>query len=136
MRRLSLAVIPSLMLIGLPPSARAADADVQATITAQIDAFNQDDAVKAESFASQGIRDMFPDPNAFLGMVKKSYAPLIHPRSTHFDTASDSDAGTVQHVTVVDKDGAVWTAVYTLTKVDGRWAISGCVLVKSPDTTA
>ena len=136
MRRLSLALIPSLFLFGLPSFARAADADVENVITAQIDAFNHDDATKAESFASQGIKDMFPDPNAFLGMVKKGTAPLIHPRSTHFEAAVDSDAGTVQHVTVVDKDGAVWTAVYTLTKVDGHWAISGCVLVKSPETTA
>ena len=79
---------------------------------------------------------MFPDPNAFLGMVKKGYAPLIHPRSTHFDETVNSDSGTIQHVTVVDKDGAVWTAVYTMTKVDGHWVISGCVLVKSPETTA
>ena len=136
MRRLSLVLIPSLVFLSLAPSARAADTEVEATITAQIDAFNRDDAIKAESFASQSIKDMFPDPGAFLGMVKRGYAPLIHPRSTHFDAAVASDSGTVQHVTVVDKDGAVWTAVYTLTKVDGHWVISGCVLVKSPDTTA
>ena len=136
MRRLCLALIPSLIVVGLSLGARAADADIEATITGQIDAFNHDDAVKAESYASQGIKDMFPEPGAFLGMVKKGYAPLIHPRSTHFDAVVNSDAGTIQHVTVVDKDGAVWTAVYTLTKVDGHWAISGCVLVKSPETTA
>ena len=114
----------------------AADPDIQSTITSQIDAFNQGDAVKAESFASPGIRTMFPDAASFLGMVKQSYTPLIHPRSTHFDPTVTSAEGTVQHVTIVDANGVVWTAVYSLEKVDGHWAISGCVLVKSPETSA
>ena len=119
-----------------PPAPPPPHAGVENIITQQIDAFNHDDAVRAESFASPGIRDQFPDADAFLSMVKRGYAPLIHPRSTHFEETVNSDADTIQHVTVVDKDGAVWTAVYTLTKVDGHWVISGCVLVKSPETTA
>lgn len=114
----------------------AADPDVQAVITSQIDAFNAGDAARAESFASPAIRTLFPDASSFFGMVKQGYAPLIHPRSTHFEPTVTSDKGTVQHVTVVDAAGVVWTAVYTLEKVDGHWAISGCVLVKSPETTA
>ena len=114
----------------------AADAEIQSTITAQIDAFNQGDAVKAESFAAPGIKSLFPDAGSFLGMVQRSYAPLVHPRSTHFEPTVTTDGNTVQHVTVVDAEGVVWTAVYSLEKVDGRWTISGCVLVKSPETSA
>ena len=114
----------------------AADPDIQATITSQIDAFNQGDAVKAESFAAPGIRTMFPDASTFFGMVRQSYAPLIHPRSTHFEPTVTSAEGKIQHVTIVDTDGVVWTAVYSLERVDGRWAIAGCVLVKSPETSA
>ncbi len=79
---------------------------------------------------------MFPDPSAFYGMVKQSYGALVHPRSTHFEPTVTADGGAVQHVTVVDADGVVWTAVYSLEKVDGHWAISGCTLVKSPETSA
>ena len=113
-----------------------ADPEIQSTITAQIEAFGVGDAARAESFASPGIKTLFPDASSFFGMVKQSYAPLIHPRSTHFEPTVTSERGTVQHVTVVDTAGVVWTAVYTLEKVDGRWAISGCVLLKSPETTA
>ena len=113
-----------------------ADPEVRSIIAAQIDAFNQGDAAKAESFASPGIKAMFPDAGSFLDMVRRSYAPLIHPRSTHFEPTVAEGGSTVQHVTVVDVDGVVWTAVYSLEKVDGRWAISGCVLVKSPETSA
>lgn len=142
MRPLSFILAPAsfaliLTMAVIPPAAAAdADPDIQATITSQIDAFGQGDATKAESFAAPGIKTMFPDADAFLGMVKESYAPLIHPRSTHFDATVTSSMGTVQHVTVVDTQGVVWTAVYSLEKVDGRWAISGCVLVKSPETSA
>ena len=121
-------------------SSRAAEAgtdpDIQSTIAAQIDAFDKGDAAKAESFAAPGIKAMFPDPSAFYGMVKQSYGALVHPRSTHFEPTVTADGGAVQHVTVVDADGVVWVAVYSMEKVDGRWAISGCVLVRSKETTA
>lgn len=133
---------PALLAVALlaTTTARAADTgadpDIQSTITAQIDAFGAGDAARAESFASPGIRSMFPDASAFYGMVKQSYGALVHPRSTHFEPTVTADGGAVQHVTVVDADGVVWTAVYSLEKVDGRWAISGCVLVRSKETTA
>lgn len=133
---------PALLLaaLALPAPSRAAEAgadpDIQSTITAQIDAFDKGDATRAESFASPGIKSMFPDASAFYGMVKQSYGALVHPRSTHFEPTVASAGGAVQHVTVVDADGVVWVAVYSLEKVDGRWAISGCVLVKSNETTA
>jgi hypothetical protein len=113
-----------------------ADPDIQTLITAQMDAFDQGDAVRAESFAAPGIKTLFPDAAGFLGMVRQSYAPLIHPRATHFQPTETSPAGTMQHVTIVAADGVVWTAIYALEKIDGRWAISGCVLVKSPESTA
>ena len=139
MPRLSpaLSLIAALALAGpVRASETSADPDVQAVITAQIEAFNAGDAVRAESFASPKIKTMFPDASSFFGMVRQGYAPLIHPRSTHFEPTVTSDQGTVQHVTVVDTAGVVWTAVYTLEKADGHWAISGCVLLKSPETTA
>ncbi len=112
------------------------DPEIQGMITAQIDAFGHDDASTAESFASPGIKAMFPEASTFLGLVKKSYPALVHPRSTHFEPTSTSDGGTMQKVTVVDGNGAVWTAVYTLEKVDGHWTISGCMLLKTPETSA
>lgn len=143
MRRLRQAFAPLVVVAALAASSNpgrsaevAADPDVQSTITAQIDAFNRGDAAGAESFASPGIKAMFPDAGSFLGMVRHSYGALVHPRSTHFEPTVTAGGGTVQHVTVVDADGVVWTAVYSLEKVDGRWTISGCVLVKSPETSA
>ena len=113
-----------------------ADPEIQTIITTQIDAFGRDDAAQAESFASDGIKSKFPDASSFLGMVKQSYPALVRPRSTHFEPTMTSDSGTIQKVTVVDANGGVWTAVYTLEKVDGHWVISGCALLKTPETSA
>ena len=138
-------LFPSLIAAGmftvmgnLPSGAADAGADpeIQTVITTQIDAFGRDDAAQAESFASEGIKSKFPDAGSFLGMVKQSYPALVHPRSTHFEPTMTSDSGTVQKVTVVDANGGVWTAVYTLEKVDGHWVISGCALLKTPETSA
>ncbi|WP_237477157.1 DUF4864 domain-containing protein [Lichenibacterium dinghuense] len=137
--RLAPALLAAALLASTASSRAAeagADPDIQSTITAQIDAFGEGDAARAESFASPGIKSMFPDASAFYGMVKQSYGALVHPRSTYFEPTVTAEGGAVQHVTVVDSDGVVWTAVYSLEKVDGRWAISGCVLVKSKETTA
>ena len=132
-------VIVALSTTGNLPALAAesgADPDIQTIITTQIDAFGRDDAAQAESFASDGIKSKFPDANSFLGMVKQSYPALVRPRSTHFEPTMTSDSGTIQKVTVVDANGGVWTAVYTLEKSDGHWVISGCALLKTPETSA
>ena len=143
MRRFSSLALPVAFLglvlnAGAPSRAadQSPDPEIQTIITTQIDAFGRNDAAQAESFASDGIKSKFPDPGAFLGMVKQSYPALVNPRSTHFEPTMTSDGGTLQKVTVVDSNGGVWTAVYTLEKVDGHWVISGCALLKTPETSA
>ena len=133
-------IVACIVTVACNLPSRAADAgadpEIQSVITTQIDAFGRDDAAQAESFASDGIKSKFPDAGSFLGMVKQSYPALVHPRSTHFEPTMTSDSGTVQKVTVVDANGGVWTAVYTLEKADGHWVISGCALLKTPETSA
>ncbi len=120
-------------------SAWAADepeAAFQAVITAQIDAIGRGDAAAAQSFASPGIKQKFPEAAQFLDMVRQSYAPLVRPKSTHFDSAGETGLGPMEKVTIVDSTGVVWTAVYTFEQVDGQWRITGCSLLKAPDTSA
>ena len=105
-------------------------------ITKQLDAFGAGDGATAEGFASPGIKDKFPSPDSFMGMVKNAYGALIHPRSTHFDDLAQTPLGTVQKMTIVAEDGQVWTAVYTMTMIDGQWRISGCYILKSEAVNA
>ena len=104
---------------------------IRSVITQQLDAFKTEDGVAAESFASPSIHDRFPDPASFMGMVKQSYGALVRPKSTQFGELSQTPLGLVQKLTVVDSNGTVWTAAYTMTEVDGQWRISGCYMLKS-----
>ncbi len=137
MRRLIVAA--GTVLLTAPAAAddldKATEDSVQQIITQQLDAFARDDAERAESFAAPGIRAMFPDPKDFLAMVHTSYGALVQPRSTHFDKASIIAHGPLQSMTIVDREGGAWTAVYTFEQVDGQWRISGCALVKQEGTT-
>ena len=126
----------------VPSSAGAAEpydaptkAALQEVIAGQLKAFEKDDAKTAESFAAPAIKERFPEPSQFLDMVKRSYSPLVHPKSTHFDGAGNSGLGPMETVTIVDSTGVAWTAVYTFEQVDGQWRITGCSLLKSPDTS-
>ncbi len=114
----------------------ASGAAIQSVITQQLDAFRNDDGAAAEAFAAPGIRDRFPDPSGFMGMVKNSYSALVKPKSTHFGELTQTGLGLVQKMTVVDSNGQVWTAAYTMTQVDGQWRISGCFMLKSEATDA
>jgi len=99
-------------------------------ITKQLAAFDHGDGTEAEKFASPALREKFPDPAGFLDMVKENYAPLVKPRSTHFEETSDSPHGPLQKMTVVASDGTVWTVVYAFERVGGEWRISGCGMMK------
>lgn len=109
----------------------ADQAAIKGVIGDQLQAFKTGDAVTAESFASSGIRDRFQDPAAFMGMVRQAYGALVAPRSFRFGELTQTPLGLVQKLTVVDGAGAVWTAAYTMTLIDGQWRISGCYMLKS-----
>lgn len=134
------------VLLGLLGSATAVRADepvgpgaelaIHDVISKQLDAFKAEDGAAAESFAAPGIQDKFPNPDMFMGMVRSAYSALIRPRSTHFDDLSQTALGLVQKMTIVDGNGQVWTAAYTMTQIDGVWRISGCFILKSEAVNA
>jgi hypothetical protein len=131
MRALTLLVA---LLIGLAAPARAGDdvAAAQSIIRAQVDAFGRDDAATAYSYAAPAIRSMFPQADIFIGMVKQRYAPVYRHRSFEFGEAKVADGRIAQRVHIVDADGEVWEALYTLEQQpDGSVKITGCVLLKA-----
>ena len=122
------------LLIGLAAPARAGDdvAAAQTVIRAQVDAFGRDDAAMAYSYAAPAIQSMFPQADIFLGMVKQRYTPVYRHRSFEFGEARVSDGKIAQRVHIVDADGEVWEALYTLEQQpDGSVKITGCVLLKA-----
>lgn len=117
----------------------AADqSEFQRIITAQIEAFRADDGMTAYSHAAPIIKQAFPSPETFMGMVKKGYMPVYRPQSFRFREAKAEDAGQPrQRLTVVGPDGQTYEAVYTFERQpDGGWKINGCYLNKTPGLDA
>lgn len=63
-------------------------ADIRNIITGQIDAFREDDAEKAFSFAAPELKKIFRTPDVFLYMVRKSYKSVCQPQKTTFGPIS------------------------------------------------
>jgi hypothetical protein len=136
MRALSLAI--TLFLI-LAPEARAEDPvlTAQTLIQGQIEAFLQNDATAAYSFAAPGIKALFPDKDVFFAMVKKSYQPVYHPGNYAFGKSRAIDNGAVvyQEVLITGVDDKDWTAIYQIARQpDGTYKINGVQIL--PNTAS
>jgi len=125
---------------GLVGRAQVGDAETamfRQIISEQIAAFNADDGNKAWSFAAPLIKQLFPTPDVFMSMVKKGYQPVYRQQSFQFGEVTETAGRPTQHVTIVDVNGKVWTALYTMERQpDGTWKISGCILVQMPGVGA
>jgi hypothetical protein len=108
-----------------PADARA----VRATIEAQLDAFRRDDAARAFSLATPGIRATFGDAQTFMHMVRQSYAVVYRPSSVAFEAPLMISGELVQPVRLTDAAGRIWLALYPMQRQsDGRWLTNGCEL--------
>ena len=127
-------VLLAAILIGLVSPAGAGDdvAAAQNVIRSQTDAFSQDDAAAAYSYAAPAIHDTFPQADIFMYMVEHSYAPVYRHRSFEFGEARVADGRIAQRVHIVDDNGEAWEALYTLEQqADGSLKIVGCVLLRA-----
>ena len=140
--RLVMCLFAALMLWSAPLRAEALSAEdksaFQGVITGQIEAFRADNSAKAYSYAAPMIRQIFPDPEAFMNMVRQGYQPVYRPQSFTFGEAGLSASGRpIQRVRVVGPDGMNYEAIYTMERQpDGTWQINGCAIVRAPDLGA
>ncbi len=131
-----------LLLVGAwhgPAAAGEAEqAAARSVITLQAEALSRDDAPTAYAQAAPAIREIFPNADLFLGMVRTQYQPVYRHRSFVFGQARDvGETGVSQSVAIQDQYGVDWTAEYTLERQpDGSWRITGCRLVKAPGISA
>lgn len=111
------------------PDAKA----IRDVIEAQLDAFRKDDAPRAFSLATPGIREVFGTPEKFMEMVRGSYAVVYRPASVAFQPPLELDGQVVQPVRMIDAQGRAWIALYPMVKQpDGQWRTNGCQLARLP----
>jgi hypothetical protein len=116
--------------------ATAGGQEAKALIERQLDAFAHDDAAGAYALASPGLKTVFADPDTFMQMVRGQYAPVYRHQSVEFGEMQVDGDNVSQVLTIIDDDNQVWKALYKLARQpDGTWLITGCVLIKSTDTS-
>jgi hypothetical protein len=126
-------VLLLVFLFGLAAPAFADDvAAAQNVIRAQEQAFSRGDATAAYSHAAPEIKQLFPQADIFMQMVRQAYTPVYRHKSFEFGEARAAQGRIAQRVHIVDDDGEAWEAMYTLEQQpDGSLKITGCSLMKA-----
>jgi hypothetical protein len=144
MKSLFLALVLSFGLASMPVLAGPVDlksaelptedvADIRNIILRQLNAFRDDDAEKAFSYAAPEIRRIFKTPEMFLHMVRKSYQSVYRPQSFAFKTIKRIDGNIVQPLAVVGPSGVSEMALYIMEQQpDGSWKIGACIMAREP----
>jgi hypothetical protein len=123
----------------LPVAGPVASGDARAVrgvVAAQLDAFAQDDAARAFSYAAPAIQAMFQTPERFVAMVRAGYPVVYRNASATFFVPQRDGEEIVQTVHLGDADGGVWLATYRLERqADGSWRIKGCDVQRASGKT-
>lgn len=105
-------------------------AAIRSIISNQLEAFQQDDASRAFSFASPEIQARFGTPDNFMRIVKTAYQPVCRPRSVMFEAMTTIEGVPTQQVLLLDPEGKLVRALYLMQQqLNKTWRIAGCYLV-------
>ncbi|WP_424832469.1 DUF4864 domain-containing protein [Ruegeria sp.] len=133
MRRLLLAVSLS---VGLVSGAFAQNAEIEANIAAQIQAFKADDFVTAFTFASPNIQRLFQTPENFGDMVRRGYPMVWRPADVRFLELREISGALWQKVMITDGGGRIHILDYQMVQQENGWKINGVQLLGNSDPSA
>ncbi|RBW52351.1 DUF4864 domain-containing protein [Ruegeria sp. A3M17] len=133
MRRLLLAISLS---AGLATGAFAQSAEIEANITAQIQAFKADDFATAYTFASPNIQSFFGTPENFGAMVRNGYPMVWRPADVRFLELREVAGALWQKVMITDSNGQVHVLDYQMVQQENGWKINGVQLLGNSDPAA
>ena len=103
--------------------------EIISVVSAQLQAFQDDDFEKAYSYASPTIKTIFPDYKKFRDMVVGQYQAVYRPKSINIGSISTEGGVPFLEVYLVDPDGIFVTAIYSMQQQEnGSWLINGCFL--------
>ena len=103
--------------------------EIISVVSAQLQAFQDDDFEKAYSYASPTIKTIFPDYKEFRDMVVGQYQAVYRPKSINIGSVSTEGGVPFLEVYLVDPDGIFVTAIYSMQQQEnGSWLINGCFL--------
>ena len=114
----------------------AQDAAHQVVIAAQIEAFQVDDFVRAFSYASPTIQNVFRSSENFAAMVKRGYPMVWRTRDVRYLEARVIAGSLWQKLLVTDLKGARFLMDYRMIEADGTWRIDAVQMLALPEVAA
>jgi len=133
MRLLVLALLSVLVaFVAWDPMKPPDDEGIRSAITAQLEAFRQDDYDAAFAIAAPGIQAKYQNAEAFTNMVALAYPQAYRPRKVAFLDLVETDGLLLQQVLLTGPEGLDVLALYDMVQIDGVWRINGCMLAMQP----
>ena len=102
--------------------------ETQSIIESQIQAFLDENAELAYSYAAPLIKMKFNNPQEFMYMVKNYYEPVYNPKQFQFIDAKFFEGAIFHQLQVISQDNESFLATYSLIQDEGKWKISGCAV--------
>ncbi len=121
---------------GLASGAFAQSDEIEANISAQIQAFKADDFTTAFTFASPNIQRLFQTPENFGVMVKRGYPMVWRPADVRFLELREVAGALWQKVMITDGEGRVHILDYQMVPLETGWKINGVQLLGNSDPAA
>lgn len=128
------ATVFALFLLACPASAQ--EEPIQATIFAQIEAFEADDFARAFTFASPNIQALFGSPEAFGKMVREGYPMVWRPADVAMLDLRFIGGAYWQRVRVTDAKGRSFWLDYQMIERPEGWRINAVQMQQAPDVGA
>jgi len=102
--------------------------ETQFIIESQIQAFLDENAELAYSYAAPLIKMKFNSPSEFMFMVKNYYEPVYNPKQFYFVDARYFEGAIYHQLQVISQQDESFLATYSLIQDGGKWKISGCAV--------
>ena len=102
--------------------------ETQFIIESQIQAFLDENAELAYSYAAPLIKMKFNNPLEFMSMVKNYYEPVYNPKQFYFIDARYFEGAVYHQLQVISQQNESFLATYSLIQDEGIWKISGCAV--------
>ena len=102
--------------------------ETQSIIESQIQAFLDENAELAYSYAAPLIKMKFNSPQEFMYMVRNYYEPVYNPKQFQFIDAKYFEGAIFHQLQVISQKNESFLATYSLIQDEGKWKISGCAV--------
>ncbi|WP_283427508.1 DUF4864 domain-containing protein [Shimia sagamensis] len=117
-------------------TAMAQEMSIGDVISAQIEAFQNEDVEEAFTYASPKVQNIFRSPRNFGAMVQRGYPMVWQPSDVEFRKQRSVGDLVYQEMWFMDSRGIGYSFIYEMIKVSGAWKINGVFKIKTNEVSA